>query len=419
MSEAALVSGRSMPERSAGTAAIAWRNLWRNRRRTWLMVASIGFAGLLVMVMNAMQLGTLGLMAENATAFYPGHIQIQHPDYFDDPRMRRSVEGASRAVASIEQDLAVRAVAPRAIAFGLIAAEERSFGGMVIGIDAAREFTRIGRTMSEGRYLEAPGEAAIGQVLARNLSVGVGDEVAILGTGKEGNVAALYVRIVGLYSTGSPELDRSQIHISLSDVQEAFELPDEAHVLAILLDTYQDAAEVAPRLQALVAESRALTWDVLVPEVAQTIDMKMGGAYMISALLVVLVTFSIVNAFIMTIFERMSEFGMLMAVGMRWSSIGRMLSVEAFWLSIVGLAVAFAVAGALLGVLSQTGIYLGEEFADILERWHMPDRLYPAFPWRAGVEFAVVMLIAVQVAVVIPALRLRRMRVVDALRGKE
>ena len=419
MSEAVLVATKPGRGASVGTTSIAWRNLWRNRRRTWLMVGSIGFAGFLVMFINAMQLGTLGLMAENATAFYPGHIQIQHPDYLDDPRMRRSIEGASAAVERLERELAVQAVAPRAIAFALIAAEERSFGGMVIGIDPEREFARLGRMMSEGRYVEAPGEAAVGSVLARNLGVGVGDEVAILGTGKDGNVAALYVDIVGLYSTGSAELDRSQIHITLADVQEAFELPDQAHVLAVLLDHHEQAGAVAPQLEALVPASRALPWNILLPEVAQTIDMKLSSAYLISALLVVLVTFSIVNAFIMTIFERTAEFGMLMSVGMRPGAIGRMLSIEAFWLSVVGILVAFAIAGGLIGTLSQTGLYLGEQYADILKRWHMPDRLYPAFPLRAGIEFAVVMMVATQIAVAIPSLRLRKLRVVDALRAKE
>ena len=148
-------------------------------------------------------------------------------------------------------------------------------------------------------------------------------------------------------------------------------------------------------------------------------ELKYQTTYMIYALLVVLVTFSIVNAFIMTTFERTPEFGMLKALGMTPAAIMRMLSWEALWMALLGLAITFAISAPLLFVLSKTGVSFGDAYADMTAQFLMPERLYPTFQTRAALEFSTAVLVLTQVAALIPALRLRRLRVVDALRAEE
>lgn len=423
MSEATLgkdiAAAAAVSRRASRTsiAAIAWRNLWRNKRRTWLMAAGIGFAGLLVVSINALQVGTFELMIDNTTRFFAGHMQIQHPDYAAEPRLEHAIADASARVAALEGNAEISAVAPRAQAFILASSGERSFGALAVGVDPVREFAAIRHRATDGRYLSGPDEAYVGAVLAQNLGVGVGDEVVVLGNAPGGGVAAMVLTVVGTFATGQADFDRSQIHVRLAEFQEAFGLGDQVHAIALLL---ADPAATDKTAAALGdGDTVGVSWQQQLPDIHQLIELKYQSTYMIYALLVVLVTFSIVNAFIMTIFERTPEFGMLKALGMRPGSILGMLSWEALWMALLGLAATFAIAFPLVTLLSITGISFGDAYAEMTAQYMLPDRLYPSFSVRTAAEFGVVILAATQLAAAIPALRLRRLRVVDTLRAEE
>ena len=430
MSEVALPSASATPTRASAArvsiAAIAWRNLWRNRRRTWLMVAGIGFAGFLVVAINSIQVGTFEVMIDNTARFFAGHAQVQHPEYLDEPRVDRTIDNAAARLAALEARAEVTGAAPRAQAFALVAAAESgddpdaeppALGALVVGVDPVREFAAIRHAASSGTYLEARDEAYLGAVLAQNLGVGPGAEVVVVGNAEGGGVAAMSVTVAGTFSTGQAEFDRSQMHVRLDAFQEAFALDDAVHAIAV---TLTDPAAATPIAAALGDEhSVGVPWQRLMPEVHQMAELKYQSSYMIYALLLVLVTFSIVNAFIMTTFERTPEFGMLKALGMRPGAIMGMLALEALWMAVLGLAATFAVSGLLLGTLATTGIPLTDSMAGVMSQYLLPDRLYPSFGYRTAVEFSIAALVATQVAALIPALRLRKLKVVDALRMAE
>ena len=195
----------SIPARRAVGAALvtmAWRNLWRVRRRTWLTAGGVGFAVFLVVFTRSIQIGSLATMVEMATGQMTGHVQVQHPDYLEDPRMRHTVGGLAAVTETLAGRPGVRAVAPRGTAFALVSAEsetvegsflrgaspsrspaERSFGAQVVGIDPAVEFATLSkRALPGGWPLERSGEALMGSALARNLGAEVGTEVVVLGT---------------------------------------------------------------------------------------------------------------------------------------------------------------------------------------------------------------------------------------------
>ena len=417
-------SSQARPSRSrVSIAAIAWRNLWRNKRRTWLMAGGIGFAGFLVVGVNSLQTGTFEMMIDSAARFFAGHVQVQHPSFFDEPASGNIVTGVAARIEALERGGRFDAVAPRAQAFALLSkadgdgAETPAFGGLVVGVDAEREFAAIREQAASGRYLRGPGEAYVGAVLAKNLGVAVGDDVAILGNAEDGGVAAMVASVVGTFGTGQADFDRSQLHVPLGDFQQAFGMEDAAHAIALLLADQSTARDAAAELGdgAVVGKP----WQELIPDVHQLAELKYQGSYMMYALLVVLVTFSIVNAFLMTTFERTPEFGTLKALGMRPGGIMAMLALEALWMALLGLALTFAVCVPLIGILSVTGISFGDAYAEMTEQFMVPDRLYPAFGYQAAVEFSVAVLVLTQLAAAVPAWRLRRLRVVDALRAEE
>lgn len=403
---------------------IAWRNLWRNQRRTWLTAGGVAFAILLVVFSMSMQLGQYDIMMDNATSMMTGHIQIQSAEYVDNERFEDTLMGATGLVRLVEELPAIRSVAPRVEAFALASAGERSFGAQVVGVDIEAEArtVRFLQFISSGRAPQGPTEAMLGHVLARNLGVGLGDEVVLLGSGNEGGVAAMVVDVVGLFTTNQVEIDRGMLWTSIAGVQEAFGLGDEVHTLAIRTNDLAASAEIqaalAAHLHAEVPNSGALVrnWDDVMPGVRQSIEIDRLGGELFFYIIELLVVFSVVNTFIMTVFERTREFGMLLAIGARPSSIVGLVQWEAFFIWLVGAAIGVGLATALVFWLADVGIYLGEQLEEYAAQMFMPARLYPAFSLDAFTSAPLVMLAGTQLAALVSSVRVLRMRPVEALR---
>jgi len=409
---------------SQGLFTIAWRNLWRNRRRTWLTSGGIAFAVWLLVFAMSMQVGAFDSMIDNGARLMLGHIQLQHPRYQDDPRLEYTISVSERFLSELESRAGVQVVAPRVQNFALLSVGERSFGAQVMGVDPAKEagWSTLAGKVTEGRYLEGPGEVVLGSVLARNLAAAVGDEVVLLGTAKEGGVAAAVVGVVGTFSTGIADLDRGIAQIDIGEFREGWALAEEeVHAVILLADSVSASERIAAELQEEDDGKQwlILDWRALMPEVEQTMELKYVSVQFFFALIAIIVSFSVVNTFMMTVFERTPEFGMLMAVGMRPSAIMLQLLIEAIWLALLGISLGVAFSAALLLPLSATGIPLPEASAQLLAQFNMPERIYPGFSLTSVWVASLIMLVGTQFAAIVPALRIRRMRPVEALRASE
>ena len=409
-----------VPARASATLiAITWRNLWRNRRRTWLSAGGIAFAVWMLVLSLSMQDGSFEAMIDNGSRLLLGHVQIQHPDYQQDPRIEYTLSLTADQHSALAANPAVRTLAPRLQAFALVSSGERSFGALVHGVDPAIEtrWSSLPSMVSTGRYLAGPGEAVIGSILARNIGVTPGDELVLLGTAAEGGVAAAVAEVVGVFETGQSELDRGIVQLTINDFRTGWELADhDVHAWLLMADSVADSELLADELAGQVP-GVVLDWRELMPEAEQSIEMKAIGAYFFFALIACIVTFSVVNTFMMSVFERTREFGMLLALGMKPRSVILQLQLEALWLSLIGIMVGLLVALVFITPLMIWGVGLPDNAEEMLRRFNMPDRMYPVFSTTAAWVSALIMLAGTQIAALIPGLRIRRLRPVEALRA--
>jgi putative ABC transport system permease protein len=402
--------------------ALAWRNLWRNRLRTSLTAGGIAFAVLLIVAAYSLQGGAMGAMADNATRLLSGHVQIQNSAYADDPSLRNLVPDATAVARALANVPGVTAVAQRAVGFVLVSVGERSFGAQIMGVDPQAEprVSTLPNGIVEGRYIEGPTEAVVGAAMAHNLSIKVGDPIVVLGTKLDGGVAALSLDVVGIIESGAVELDRTLVQMQLSAFQDEFGLGDQVHMVVARVADFENVTTMLPAIEAAIAplgtRSVALPWQQLMPEVSQTIELKHAGSLVMLGLVAVLVTFSIFNSFMMTVFERTREFGMLLAIGMRPAGIIGVLQIEAAWLALLGAAIGLVLAGALTTLTHHVGIPIGEVAASLARRIHMPDRIYPAVNVGSMLLAPLLMLGATQLAALVPALRIRTLVPIEALR---
>ena len=402
---------------------VAWRNLWRNKRRTWLSVGGIAFSLFLVVTGMAFQTGTYDDMINLGARLGHSHIQVQHPDYLDNPRVKNTFYDALGTSRSIAQIPDVAGVAMRTESFALVSVGERSYGAMVVGVEPNKEpsVSDFPSLLVEGTYLSDVGHAYIGSALARNLSAAVGDEIVILGTGKTGNLAPMLLTIGGIFTTGITDVDRSYVQVRIEAFQEAFEFGDEIHRLLVSVSDLAQLNSVVAEMGRIVSDEVVVhDWETLMPEIRQGIDLDKISAQFMYWMLLAVVLLSIVNTFVMTVFERSREFGMLVAVGMRPRQIIGMVVIESIALWIVGSVVGLLVCLAVVIPTSWVGVPMPAAATEVsMGGMQIPTHIYPGLDASTLLTGTLVLGVGTVLGAMLPALRIRTLKPVEALREEE
>jgi len=399
---------------------LAWRNLWRHARRTWLTIGAMVFSNTLLVFMISFQFSMYGLMIDNTLQVFSGHMQVQAPGYNDDQKMRQVVPAVQPLADQLRRELDSETIAARGWAFGLASSEERSYGIGIYGVEPEFEInvSNIPGLIKEGQYLERGDalEVVVGTMLARNLRVGVGDELTILGSGLDGSFAAAVVTVVGIFDSGVKEIDRNIAEMPLAAFQDVFYMEGAGHQVVILAQTLDEAPTVQERVAAALPGGLVVhDWTVLQPGLKQAIQADMSSAFFMYGILVILVAFSVLNTQLMSVLERTHEFGVVMALGMKPGRLGRLVMLETALMGLLGFLFG-AAAGALLTYwFSVNGLsYPGME--EMAANFNLPGRVYPQVSILKTVFGPAVVFMFTLLAAAYPAWRLRRLHPVEAMR---
>jgi len=416
---------------------LAWRNLLRNRARTFLTVGGIGFSVLLVSFAMSLQSGSYEIMIDSATRYFTGHGQISNRDFVDQPRLEHTVVNAAALQARLAE-IDGLAVFPRVQAFAVVSLadggavdsqsneppSEKSLGAMVIGVDfyAERNHLDVYDNVVEGKIPAEPGGALIGSAMARNLGAGVGDELIVLGSGKQGAVAAAIFLIAGVVETGQAELDRTLVLAPFAELADALYLEDEAHMLVLMVDDLSTLDAIASNFEdRLPQQLMVQTWQQLMPMIEQSIELDRAGAALFYSLLLILVAFAVVNTFVMVLFERTREFGLFMALGMRPGQVIAQVQFEALLLSLLGVVLGLVLAYPLITYLTGVGIPLdqmgGEEAIRQMQMGSI-EHIYPKISLSSATTAPLVMIVGTQLAALVSTVRVRGIHPVTALRAE-
>ncbi len=403
---------------------LAWRNLWRNRRRTWLTASAIAFSTIILVAWVPMQFGIYEIMINASLGVFPGHAQVQRPGYQDKPKIRNAIENAGTLAESLRRSNLYTGVAVRAQGFALLSSGTRSYGAQVIGVEPKYETdtSSIPGLVKQGRYLSGidAQEIVIGGTLARNLKLAVGDEVTLLGGAKDGSVAAAILPVVGVFESGSNDLDRFFSEIPLHTFQDIFSMGQSAHSIAVVGKTLEDQPQLIAALNSAVASHNnvvVLGWEQLVPGLKEGIQVDKVSGFIFLGILVAVVVFSILNTFLMSVLERTREFGLMLALGSRPSRIAGLLMLESALLTLLGLIIGVVIGGALVYWAHVEGLsYAGLE--DMAKAYNLPglSRIYPQLELFNFMLGPITILVATNIAAWIPILRIRKLEPVEAMR---
>ena len=359
------------------------------------------FANMLLVFMMSLQLGMYGLMVDNSLKLFTGHIQVQAPGFKDDQKMRQTVPDILPLAQSYREQLAQVQVAARGSTFE---PQVSSIPGLV----------------DEGRYLSSNDatEIVIGRVLARNLRVGIGDELTLLGSGLDGSFAASVVEVVGIFDSGVKDIDRNIAQIPIGLFQETFFMEGAGHQVVIVADDRDMLPVLIPEVAGLLPPNSGLVvldWDQLQPGLKQAITADMASSFFMYFILVILVSFSVLNTQLMSVLERTREFGIVMALGLRPGKLGRLVLLETAMMGSMGLLLGALAGGLLTAWFSGNGIVF-PGMDEMAAQFNLPARMYPKVSLLTLFGGPAIVFAFTLLAAVYPAVRLNWQNPVDSMR---
>lgn len=400
---------------------LAWRNIWRNSRRSILTIAAVAFATTLSIAMRGILIGTFELNIRNVVRTFSGYIQIQRVGYQKNPSLHLSFPYDETLVSALSSEAEIVAFSPRIHADGLVSYGDQSLGAMVIGIapEGERLVSNLDDRIEEGSFVasESSNDVVVGCKLLRNLRARVGDVVVVLAQGYDGSLGNMKYRIAGTIKTGSPEFDRMALFMGLSSIRELLGMTDRVHSVAIALKDLDRIDAVKERLQRAVADPKmaVLAWDEITPDLKKHLDMDQARSILFLWVLIAIVAFGILNTLLMSVTERYREFGVVLSMGMSNGKLAALVFLETLFITVVGLAAGNALGAGMNYYLTVQPIViqgvesLQEEFGFV---WQIESSLRAAI----FVDTSVAVLGMSLLACIYPVHRVRKLEPLKGLR---
>jgi len=341
----------------ATTLRIAWRNLWRNRRRTGLALAAIALSVALVLAYDGVLRGYGDWMIATITGPMLGHVQVHAPEWRKTREMDKTLTNVDALVGVLRNDPDVTSAHARVYAPALAALGEEGFAVVVMGVEVEAESRPTGLLSNVPARL-GPRQVLMGNLLAEQMGVTPGAEIALVGQGVDGSLANDLFTVTALVQTSIDMVNRQAVIMPLAQAQELFAMPGEAHEIVIHARDASTVAALADRLGRMpaLAGLEVLDWQRLAPEMVSLVRL-VEVAWIIVLVLVLLAAASgVANTMLMATFERTHELGMLLALGTGPGRIVRLIVIESVVLGLIGALIGTAIGVSLVASVHESGI---------------------------------------------------------------
>ncbi|WP_411063280.1 ABC transporter permease [Vibrio rotiferianus] len=406
---------------------LAWRNLWRNKLRTSIMLGAMVFGLMGVVAMMGFMNGLVDSMIKNAISWQTSHLQIQQKSYLVNPELKDVIPDAEKISKVLASNREVKAISERFLADGMIASARSTRGIRINGVNIEQEqnITPLSKHIVDGEWLSEEGRNPIlvSSKIAERLKLRVGSKVVLTLSDVNGEVAGAAFRVRGIFKTPSTGFDDGNVYVRKVDLEKVAGLSG-THEIAILLTSNNDA-ELKQLLafthSILSPESKGLLsvrpWQEIQPLLSTMMSTMDVSNQVMLVVFVLAMTLGIINIMLMSVFERTREFGVLMAVGMQKHKIRLLIVFETLFLGLSGCALGLLGSAIMLKVLSITGLSLAG-MAEGLGAYGVDTLLYPRVSIAEYQMIIVAIFVASFIAALYPARQILKHRPVDAMAEK-
>jgi len=400
---------------------LAWRNIWRNKRRTIITASSIAFALFFALVMRAFQIGSYAHLIDNMVQSYTGYIQIHQKGYWNDKTIDNSFEEDKGMIDKISHIPNVTALIPRLEYFALASEGQKTKGVAVCGTNPAAEtkLTRLSKKIIAGKYLEQGDTTAmIAEGLAGYLNLKVGDTLVLIGQGYHGASAAEKFIVSGILHFPTPGLNNQMVYLNLETAQNFFSAPDRITSLALNIKNINCLTAINKQVNTIVpsAAYEVLDWKIMLSDWVEMIQLKQGSAFILLSILYLVVAFGIFGTLMMMVSERTREFGMMIALGMKKIQIAGVVMIEMFFLSLIGILSGISISLPVILYYHHHPLHLVGQAAKTMIDYDIEPVMPIALQSDYFINQCLVIMIIVLLALIYPFVRILRLKLIEALR---
>jgi ABC-type lipoprotein release transport system permease subunit len=397
---------------------LAWRNLWRNHRRTIIMLGAIGVGVWAMIFMTALTRGMVDQMITDSVGVLPGHVQMHHPDYRDDPSVANRISFSDADLKEKFDAAGFEAWASRVRVPAIITSERESRGVTLLGVDPATEseISFFDYEEVDGRFLDDAADKGIviGAELADTLETEIGKRVVLMSQDPDNEIADRGFRIIGLYSASTKAVEESYAFIGKTTAQKMLHIDGATTEVVFLGDDYRNVEPIYDAVTSAVDDSVSVRRWYEIDTYLGTMMNVMDGFVLIWVVVIFMaLSFGLVNTLVMAVFERVREIGLMLALGMKPGSILGQIIIESMLLMILGLAVGNFLAWATVTPL-ESGIDVSI-VSEGMEMWGAASVLYPKLYASDMILANVVVLVLGFLASLSPAWRASRYEPVEAI----
>jgi putative ABC transport system permease protein len=398
---------------------LAWKNIWRNKKRSLVIVMAITLGLCGGLFSGAIMMGMAESMVNSAIDRYLGHIQIHSKEFNEDILISHNLRNINNIRESIQSLDSVAAYSERTIIEGMAQSAASSFSVKIVGVDRVAEkgVTNLNEKVIEGGYLDnsRKNQILIGKKLAERLNLGLRKKIILTFQNEQGDIIYLACRISGIFKTESSMFDESTVFLKQIDLLRSLKTSELVHEVAIRTTSSKYVDNVASRLKTSLPGLIVQTWEELAPELAFVSTSMQAFTYMFVAIILFALLFGITNNMLMSVMERIRELGILTAVGMNKMRIFLMILLETIFLSLSGGILGMILGGTLIEIFYSNGIDLSS-FASGLESFGSGTILYPFLPASMYIGLTIMILFAANIATLLPAWKATHLQPAEAIR---
>ncbi|UTW63399.1 ABC transporter permease [bacterium SCSIO 12741] len=404
-------------------ARLAWRNLWRNRRRTLITISSIAFAVVIAVVMRGFQLGTYDSMIEGTLRTSSGHVQIQHKDFFDDASIEHIFDYTPELQKLTAVNPAIQNQFPRFENFALASFESHTKGVPVVGMKPELEVDALAiqDKLTQGEYLE-PGEDGllISEDLARFLQVALGDSMVLFGQGYHGVTAVGKYPIKGIYDFNYSGQGGGPVFLNLEQAQDLYGAYGMLSSLSLILNNKEESEELQKELLTEFEGSpiTALTWKKLNENLLQSIELDSVSGLIMIGVLYLVIGFGIFGTLLMMAAERRREFSVMNSMGMQRRHIVQLVAIETLWLALISVIVGVLISLPINAYFWYNPIEFSGETAEMFSEYNVEPVMRMSMELGYLIDQALVVFLLSTVSLIAPLSLILNLNIVNALRGR-
>lgn len=399
---------------------LAWRNIWRNSRRSLITIASIMFAVFFAIIARSFQLGMYEKMISSMVEYNTGYIQLHKKGYWDDQTIDNSLpEFDTEKIEAIEE---VEAVVPRLEGYALSSYKDQTKAAKVVGIDPYKEdqMTKLQEKLIDGKYIsEEKDQALVTEGLASYYNLAVGDTLYLIGQGYHAMTAAGRYVVGGIVEFGHPVLNEATVYLNMKEAQWFFSADKllSSYVIDLTKPRAMEALQASIKSEVDTAKIEVMNWQEMMPEMVQTIEIDSAGGILMIFILYMVVSFGIFGTILMMTAERKTEYGVMIAIGMKRWKLSLTTFLEVILLAVLGSLMGLLLSSPIVYYFHYNPIVYGGQAGEAIKEYGFEPVIPTSIDFDIALTHSIMILVIAILLALYPIFYINKLKTVNAMRG--